>query len=242
MALKLLCVCAHPDDECFAFGGALALAAERGVETAVMCLTDGQAATNRGSAASGEELGRMRREEFSKSCKVLGVTHHELLDYQDAQLEFAGFSVAAGRIVERIRSFKPDVVVTFGLDGAVNTHPDHTMVSALTSAAFHWAASAKRFPTLGEVHATDRLYVLSASFFLPDRPAPLPIPWTLTLDVRSVMQRRHEAFRQHTSQAPLMEKTKSLFEQFGQYEYYALIAARDPQPAQQSTDMFEGLC
>ena len=183
----------------------------------------------------------MRREEFARSCEVLGVAHSELLDYQDATLEFADFSVAASRIVERIRGFKPNVVVTFGLDGAVNTHPDHTMVSAITGAAFHWAASAKRFPALGQVHAADRLYVLSASFFLPDRPAPMPIPWTLTLDVRSVMERRHEAFRQHTSQAPLMEKTKSLFEQFGQYEYYALVAARDPQLAAQTTDMFEGL-
>ena len=179
---------------------------------------------------------------LANSCEVLGVTHHELLDYQDAQLEFADFSHTAGRLVERIRRLQPQVVITFGMDGAANTHPDHTMVSALTSAAFHWAAAAKRFPALGQVHAADRLYVLSSSFFLPDRPAPMPIPWNLTLDVRSVMERRHEAFRQHTSQAPLMEQTKSLFEQFGQYEYYALVAARNPQPAAQATDMFEGLC
>ena len=57
MGLKLMCVTAHPDDECYAFGGALALAADRGVETYVVCLTDGQAATNRGDAADGEALG-----------------------------------------------------------------------------------------------------------------------------------------------------------------------------------------
>src|SRR5580700_11237528 len=99
--LKLLCVTAHPDDECFGFGGALMLAAERGVETSVICFTDGQAATNRGSAASGAELGRMRREEFAASCRILDVTHHELLDYQDAQLEFANFSDTAAMLVER---------------------------------------------------------------------------------------------------------------------------------------------
>ncbi len=103
MGLKLMCVVAHPDDECFAFGGALALAADRGVQTYVLCLTDGQAATARGSAASGEELGRIRREEFAASCKILGVTHHELLDYQDGRLEFVEFSRAAGRIVELCR-------------------------------------------------------------------------------------------------------------------------------------------
>jgi LmbE family N-acetylglucosaminyl deacetylase len=241
LGLKLLCVVAHPDDECFAFGGAIALATQAGIETRVVCFTDGQAASNRGEAASSAELGAMRREEFARSCKVLGVTHFELLDYQDAQLEFAPFSHAASRIVQRIRDFKPNVVITFGMDGALNTHPDHTMVSAFTTAAFHWAASAKRFPELGPTHACDRLFVLSASFYLPGRPAPMPIPWTHSLDVRSVMQQRFEAFRQHHSQAPLMEKTKDLFEQQGQSEHYTLVATREPQAASQATDLFAGL-
>ena len=241
MGLRLLCVVAHPDDECFAFGGALALAAERGVETSVLCFTDGQAASNRGDAASSEELGRMRREEFAASCDVLGVSQHELLDYQDANLEFADFSKTAGLLVQRIRTFKPHVVITFGLDGGLNTHPDHTMVSALTNAAFHWARAPKRYPEAGAVHCAERLFVLSASFYLPDRPAPYPIPWTLTLDVRSVMERKQEAFRKHTSQAPLMERTKHLFEEHGQSEFYTLVAAREPQPARPAIDMFAGL-
>ena len=138
--LKLLCVTAHPDDECFAFGGALMLAEARGIETTVLCFTDGQAATNRGDSVSGEHLGQMRRQEFVASCNILGVTHHELLDYQDAQLEFADFSQTAAMLVERIRRQKYDILLTFGMDGAMNTHPDHTMVSAFTTAAFHWAA------------------------------------------------------------------------------------------------------
>src|SRR5258708_31947858 len=93
-----MCVVAHPDDECFAFGGALALAAERGIETYVICLTDGQAASNRGDAATGAALGAMRRDEFRRSCEVLGVTHHELMDYHDGRLEFVEFPVAAGRL------------------------------------------------------------------------------------------------------------------------------------------------
>ena len=241
MSLKLLCVCAHPDDECFGFGGALALAAERGVETSVICLTDGQAATHRGEAASGEELGRMRRHEFADSCAVLGVSHHELLDYQDGQLEFADVSAAAAKLVERMRRMQPNVVLTFGLDGGLNTHPDHTMVAAITSAAFHWSASAKRFPQLGPVHHADRLYLLSTDFFIPERPAPLAAPWTLKLDIRSVFHRKQEAFAKHTSQRPLMEDTRDLFARHGQHEFYTLAAAREPQPATQQTDLFAGL-
>jgi LmbE family N-acetylglucosaminyl deacetylase len=237
----MMCVVAHPDDECFGFGGALGLAADRGVETYVVCLTDGQAATHRGEAASGEALGAMRREEFRDSCKVLGVSQHELMDYQDAQLEFVEFSVAAGHLVERMRRFRPDVVITFGGDGGLNSHPDHMMVSMLTTAAFHWSGQGKRYPDLGEPHKAQRLYHLTSNFLLPDRQPPMLMPWTVVLDIRSAQERKTEAFRRHVSQAPLMERTKELFERYGAEEFYALVAASEPQAARLAKDLFEGL-
>lgn len=236
-----MCVVAHPDDECFAFGGALALAAAREVETYVLCLTDGQAATNRGDAESGAALGAIRRAEFAASCGVLGVRHHELMDYQDGRLEFTNFSQAAGRLVERIRRFRPDVVITFGGDGGLNTHPDHMMVSMLTTAAYHWAGRPRRYPDLAQPHEAKRLFHLSTSYFLPDRQSPQPVPWTVTLDIRSVQVQKSEAFKQHVSQAPLMEKTRDTFERYGSYEHYALVAAAEPQPTCLTTDLLEGI-
>ncbi len=241
MGLKLMCIVAHPDDECFAFGGALALAAERGIETNVICLTDGQAASNRGDAGSAQALGQMRRAEFFASCKVLGVTHPEILDYQDAQLEHVDFSQVAGRLVEKIRRFQPDVILTFSGDGGQNTHPDHVMASFLATAAFHWAAQTKRYPDAGQPHRAKRLYYVTANFHMPDRPPAMTIPWTVTLDITSVRDRKTEAFRQHVSQAPLMERTKDIFAKYGAQEFYTLIATADPQPAHQQTDLFEGL-
>jgi LmbE family N-acetylglucosaminyl deacetylase len=236
-----MCVVAHPDDECFAFGGALALAADRGLETYVVCMTDGQAASNRGDAETNEALGAMRGEEFRRSCKVLGVTQCELLDYHDGRLESVEFSVAAGQIVERIRQFQPDVVITFGGDGGQNTHADHMMASMLTTAAFHWAGQAKRYPHAGSAHQAKRLYYVTANFHMPDRSPAFTMPWTVTLNIRSVRERKSEAFRQHVSQAPLMETTKAIFERYGAEEFYALVASQEPQPAHQSTDLFEGL-
>ena len=238
---KLMCIVAHPDDECYAFGGALALAAADGAETYVICLTDGQAATHRGDAASAAALGQMRRDEFAASCNVLGVTRHELLDYQDAQLEFADFSRTARLLVERIRAFQPDIVLTFALDGGLNTHPDHAMVSAFASTAFHWSASAKRFPDAGPIFTPKRLFHVSTNYFLPERPAPLPPPYNVVLDIRSVFDTKLEAFRRHASQAPLMEKTKAIFAEHGHNEYYTLAAAINPQPATRLTSLFEGL-
>ncbi len=79
------------------------------------------------------------------------------MDYQDGRLEFVEFSVAAGRLVERMRRFKPDVVITFGGDGGQNTHADHMMASMLTTAAFHWAGQPKRYPEAGSRIKAKRL-------------------------------------------------------------------------------------
>lgn len=236
-----MCVCAHPDDECFAFGGALALAANRGVETFVVCLTAGQAGSHRGTAGSAKELGEMRRGEFEASCKVLGVSRCELLDYEDGRLEFEAFSVIAEKLVTRMREFRPHVVLTFGGEGALNTHPDHTIVSAATTAAFHWSGHPKRMLESGELWQPQRLFYLTSNFVLPERHHPLLAPWTLTLDISSVFDRKQEAFRQHVSQAPLMEQTRAIFEKHGREERYALAACAVPQPARQSTDLFEGV-
>lgn len=241
MSLRLLCVVAHPDDECFAFGGALILAAQRGVEVSVLCFTDGQAATHRGKAQNGEELGAMRRREFAASCDLLGVKHHELLDYQDAQLEFHSLNELGGLLVERMRSLRPHVVLTFGGEGALNNHPDHTTVSAAATAAFHWSGNPKRMPGSGEPWCPQRLFYLTYDFSLPDRPAPLPAPWTTTLDVRSVKDRKVEAFKAHTSQAPLLKVALPMFERHGDTEHYLLAYTTHPQPAKQTIDLFEGV-
>ena len=164
-----------------------------------------------------------------------------MLDYQDAHLEFVSLSKLAGDVVQRIRHLRPHVVLTFGGDGALNTHPDHTVVSASTTAAFHWSGSSKRFPTLGDPHQPQRLFYLTNDFFLPNRPRPLPTPWTLTLDIRPVFEIKVAALAAHTSQAPLLDQVRPLFQRHGQQERYALAATRTPQPATQSTDLFESI-
>ncbi len=237
-----MCVVAHPDDECFAFGGALALAVQRGFEVSVICLTDGQAATNRGIAADGQALGQMRRDEFARSCAVLGIAHYEFLDYQDGLLEFVDFNEAARKIVERMRRFQPHVVVTFGLDGSLNVHADHTLVSCITSAAFHWAARAKRFPDLElEPWSAQRLYHQSTNFTMPDREPLLPAPWSVRLDISSVRSLKEAAFREHTSQLPVLAKVQPFWDEYGNQEFYTLVATSAPAQIAVQHDMFAGL-
>src|SRR2546423_11781260 len=103
---RLLVVTAHPDDEAGGFGGTLLLYHERGVETYVICLTPGQAASNRGGAKSVEELVMMRREEFARSCKMLKVTKGEILDFPDGGLDHIDFYSVVEKLTHRVREIR----------------------------------------------------------------------------------------------------------------------------------------
>ena len=161
---------------------------------------------------------------------MLGVAQQELLDYQDGQLEFTNLSVAAGRIVERMRTFRPQIVLTFAMDGSLNVHADHMAVSAIVTAAFHWAARAKRYPEQElQPWEADALFHQSTNFTLPDREPQLPSPWSVCLDVSSVKHIKEAAFREHTSQLPVLDKVQPYWDKFGHEEFYTLAAARVPQ-------------
>src|SRR5882724_8257277 len=137
--LRLLCITAHPDDEAGGFGGSLLLYRERGVETHVVCLTPGQAATHRGGASSGDELSAIRRKEFQASCDILRVSHREVLDYADGALDKHDLLTVVGELAKRIRLIRPQVIMTLGPEGAVTGHPGHSMASIFATLASHWA-------------------------------------------------------------------------------------------------------
>ena len=62
-----------------------------------------------------------------------------LLDYHDQHLDRADPREAIAGIVGHLRRVRPDVVVTFGPDGAYG-HPDHIAISQFTTAAIVAAA------------------------------------------------------------------------------------------------------
>src|SRR5690242_9809696 len=124
---RLLCFTAHPDDEAGGFGGTLLRYAERGIETHVICLTAGTAATHRGGAKTPDELAEMRRKEFAESCKLLRVREGKVLDYPDGKLDHVDFYAVIADLTCRVRQTRPDVIITMGPEGAITAHPDHSM-------------------------------------------------------------------------------------------------------------------
>ena len=54
--------------------------------------------------------------------------------------------IVIGEIVALLRRERPDVVITFGPEGAPTQHRDHRAISRLATAAFLLAGTASAFP------------------------------------------------------------------------------------------------
>ena len=170
---RLLAVHAHADDESITMGGTMAVLAERGVQVANVCCTDGELATIVAPDMPEEEyrprLAEVRREELRRACEALGVTEVHFLGYHDSGM--AGTPTASRpeaffmqpldevgeRLTRIIRSFRPHVVVTYDAYGAYG-HPDHIQTHRATLIAVEAAGRAGVYTEAGEPWQVSKLY------------------------------------------------------------------------------------
>ncbi len=146
MTPRLLCVFAHPDDEVFCAGGSIAKYSAEGYEVKVVSATKGDAGQIRdANIATRRTLGEVRAGELQKSCQHLGAQDAECLEYGDGTLKDLDIQVLVEDVVKIIRDYRPDVVITFGPDGAYG-HPDHIAIGEATTLACSLSGDPHKFP------------------------------------------------------------------------------------------------
>ena len=244
--LRLLCFTAHPDDEAGSFGGTLLRYAECGVETYVICLTPGQAATHRGTAQSDDELSAIRGLEFQAASKLLKVTSGTVLNYPDGKLDRQNFHEVVGDLTRRVRELRPHVVMTMGTEGAITAHPDHSMVSVFATMACHWAGRTNRFPDQLEngltPHRPQKLYYATALFTMPERQPVSLAPTTAIIELKQhEIDAKIAAFKLHTSQAPLFGFFEETIRKRSKMEVFHLANSVKPSRIEMETDLFAGI-
>lgn len=148
---RLLAVLAHPDDESFGMGGTLALYAQQGVQTHLVCATRGEAGEMDEDCLEGfTSIAERRESELRCAAGILGLTGVYFLGYRDSgmagspanshpdALAAQPLEQVAARVVRHIREIKPQVVVTFDPIGGYK-HPDHIAIHRATVLAFNLA-------------------------------------------------------------------------------------------------------
>jgi LmbE family N-acetylglucosaminyl deacetylase len=166
---RLMAVLAHPDDESLGVGGTLAKYASEGADVFLLTATRGDSGRYRGHRPGDPQhpgssaLANIREAELRAAASALGVREVFLLDYQDQHLDRANPREVITTIVQHLRRVQPDVVVTFGPDGAYG-HPDHIAISQFTTAAIT-AAAFTAFPDAGSAaprpHAVSKFYYIA---------------------------------------------------------------------------------
>jgi LmbE family N-acetylglucosaminyl deacetylase len=259
---------AHPDDESLGFGGTLAKYAAAGVDVSLVTATRGAAGRYRGNSPGtpahpgAPALARIREGELRDAAAVLGLSDVALLEYGDQLLDRAEPARVTAEIATHVRRVRPDVVVTFGPDGAYG-HPDHVAISQFTTAAI--VAAASPFMAIdGAPHQVSKLYYMAwpASTWMAmetalRRLAPVvdgqerrAVAWpewaiTTVLDTRAVWPIVWRAISCHASQVSAYQKLADLSPAhhealWGRQSYYRAFSAVNGCRALE-TDLFEGL-
>jgi LmbE family N-acetylglucosaminyl deacetylase len=156
------------DDESLGNGGILAKYAAEGIETYLVTATRGE----RGWFGDESEypglqaLGKIREAELLAAASVLGICRVDFLDYIDGDLDQADPAEAIAKIAGLLRRVKPDVVVTFGPDGAYG-HPDHIAICQFTTAAIVEAVNpTSLYHRNLALHSVSKLYYMAPTLQL----------------------------------------------------------------------------
>jgi N-acetylglucosamine malate deacetylase 1 len=173
----VLAIAAHRDDVEQTCGGTLLRMAARGLRTAILDLTQGEAGT-RGTAED-------RAREAGEAARILGVPWREALALPDGALE----NTLANRLamVRVLRLLRPRVVI---LPYWQARHPDHAIVATLGYEACFLSGLRKYEPDC-EPHRPFK--IVYASLYADVRPS-------FIVDITPFIEQRHLALMAYRSQ------------------------------------------
>jgi LmbE family N-acetylglucosaminyl deacetylase len=126
--MKILVICAHPDDEALGCGGTLARHAALGDKVSVCFVTDGESAR----ATKTNEGVKKRRKAAEQAASVLGVGAVEFAQFPDNQLDTVPLLDLARHVEGLASKYAPDVVYTHH-GGDLNVDHRLTFQAVLTA-------------------------------------------------------------------------------------------------------------
>jgi bacillithiol biosynthesis deacetylase BshB1 len=205
----ILAIAAHRDDVEQTCGGTLLRMAARGLRTAILDLTQGEAGT-RGTADD-------RAREAEEAARILGVGWRQALDFTDGAVANTLENRIA--IVRVLRQLRPRVVI---LPYWQARHPDHAITSTLGAEAC-FLSGLKKIDTGGEPHRPFK--IVYASLYADVRPS-------FIVDITPFIEQRHLALMAYHSQYANQSAGAGLFvpeeeireRTFAEARHYGLLA------------------
>ncbi len=242
---SILGVWAHPDDEAWLSAGLMAQAVDAGRRVVCVTATTGEAGFPDDDPRGEEERKAVRRAEMAASLGEVGVTEHHWLGYRDGHCDEIPDEKAVAIIARLIAEVQPDVLLTFGPDGATG-HVDHVAVCRWSTMA---CARSSRAPRL--LYATktaewnqeffrqvDASQVMMVEGMVPEETPPSELAIFFICE-GDLLDRKVRALRAQQSQIePLVTGSGiDAFRSLVREEFFREPRASDPdEPGRQSAD------
>lgn len=209
LPIDVLAIAAHRDDVEQTCGGTLIRMAARGLRTAILDLTQGEAGT-RGSAVE-------RAQEAADAACILGVGWREALDIPDGAVENTFENRI--KIARVVRELRPRVVI---LPYWRARHPDHAMTATLGYEAC-FVSGLQKVDTGQTPHRPFK--IVYASLYADVRPS-------FVVDITPFIEQRHAALMAYASQYAQQPAGNGLFvpeaeireRTFAEARHYGLLA------------------
>ena len=216
MKKPVLCIFAHPDDEAFGPGGTIAkFTKERDVY--IVCATNGEA-----GQGDYKNLGSVRKKELRASAKLLGFKNVYFLGFKDGSLSNNLYHKLASNISDYIEKLKPEILLTFDING-VSGHIDHIVTALATTYAFEHQKIAKKLMYFC-FHESHGKYFKNIHFdyFVHIPPGYKDSQIDKIVDVSGVWNKRCEAVQIHQSQKSDSEFVSKMLNSLPKKEYFRI--------------------
>jgi LmbE family N-acetylglucosaminyl deacetylase len=159
---SVLAIFAHPDDETLAAGALADASSRNGIDVRTITLTKGEAGIPEPHVARRDDIRLIRESELRRYGFALGIDYQEVWEYPDGKLSEVPSRNIVDRIVERIRAWRPDLVLTFDPGSGYNGHPDHRAAGVIATEAVRAALDSGYRVELGTAHRPTAIgYVLA---------------------------------------------------------------------------------
>lgn len=215
---------AHPDDEAIFTGGTMLRLSAAGVRVVLVVATGGELGTARAGydeAFDEADLADIRRSECATAAALLGVDAVEFLGYHDSGMAgdpantapgaFAAAPLdhAAKELARIVRRCGASAVVGYD-DGGIYAHPDHIQVTRVARAAaeasgvatVYGATVDREYLHFVESHVVAEAALIGDLGLVRSHLGVSTVEVSVTVDVRSVLDRKRAAIAAHASQIP----------------------------------------
>ncbi len=211
---KVLAVFAHPDDEAFGPGGFIAKLARQGATVHLLSATKGEAGVNAGH----------RDKELLEAAKVLGIKRVEFLGFKDGGIGNNDLAKLESIITKKIKTFKPDLIITYDLNG-ISGHLDHIAIASATTQSFRKTQEAGYlYHVTTTKEYTDLSEKLAGDYFVYRPQGRRPEEIDLEVDIEDVWDVKVEAMYKHQSQMGDVKRILEIRKNLPKREYFIIRA------------------